>query len=65
MNVLIQDFFVRISRCGYFVFIFGLCFDIAHVFIVWLSLNEMPIPDSCLRLMIFSMKMICSRFTAE
>ena len=25
----------------------------------------MPIPDSCLRLMIFSMKMICSRFTAE
>ena len=34
MNVLIQDFFVRISRGGYFVFIFGLCFDIAHVFIV-------------------------------
>ena len=58
-------FFVRISRCRYFVFIFGLCFDIAHVFIVQLSLNEMPIPDSCLRLMILSMKMICSRFTAE
>ena len=34
MTVLIQDFFVRISRCRYFVFIFGLCFDIAHVFIV-------------------------------
>ena len=28
-------------------------------------INEMPIPDSSLRLMIFSMKMICSRLTAE
>ena len=65
MNVLIQDFLVRISRCGYFVFIFGSCFDIAHEFIVKLSLNEMPNPDSCLRLMILIMKMICSRFTAE
>ena len=25
----------------------------------------MPIPDFCLRCMIFSVKMICSRFTAE
>ena len=65
MNVLIQDFFVRISRCGYFVFIFGLCFHIAHVFIDYLSLNEIPILDSCLRLVILSMKMICSRLTAE
>ena len=30
-----------------------------------MTINEMPIPDPCLRLMIFSIKMICSLFTAE
>ena len=27
--------------------------------------EDMPIPDSCLRPVIFSGKMICSRFTAD
>ena len=30
-----------------------------------ISINEMPIPDSCLRFMVSRVKMICSRFTAE
>ena len=66
-----------ISVCGYFVkkltFYFylywlsckWLYFNIARVFPSVAVINGMPIPDSCLRLMTFSMKMICSRLTAE